>query len=590
MNRQPLLICFLSVICGIFTQEVFAFPHRLAPVFLGVGLVLVCLLLIRNFFVQKLRGVILSFFFFLLGISVHDFHQQAPDIPSFSGKETSVFRLEKKLNSTTKNRRYVVVLTKGKNEFASVLSVPKEYPELDFEHVYRGKLWISRPKAPDNDFQFNYARYLARQKIYCQSYLSEPYEIATPQSPGIVQRIKQNRFALLEKITASHLSDPVKNFLKGIILADRTEMDEVTVQDFNRSGLVHFLAISGTHVVVIYLMIMVVLQFVIPVRFRKAGVILSLLMIWGFAMYIGFGSSVVRSCIMISVYHGYVLLQRKADLLHSLALAGLMILFIDSQQLFDIGFQLSFLAVFGIFWLNGPLLAFLPAVKSRLLQFLFQTTTVSLSAQLITLPLVLFYFHQFSWMSVPANIVIVPFSEVIIIFSFIMTIFYGVGLDLNILSILYDAVTKLLLSMIHSFAEADFAFCNMIPMSLAEVVCALGAVFTLRLVLIRFNGRSLFIFAGLLFCFMVLRSALSLLADNRSEIVKAGYFRDTVVIVKRGAVVDFYMHQKSDTAKIRRSIVEPYLSSRRVSVYRKNAIQESEVFISGTHYRLSGGK
>lgn len=590
MNRQPLLICFLSLVAGILTQEQCVVSERLVVTFFGIGLLLPGVLLLRNYYVQKLRGVAVVIFFFLLGISAHSFHRQMPDIHVAEGAQTEVFRLEKKLNTTAKNHRYVIGLIRQDGEVASVLSVPKELPELDFKHVYRGKLWVNRLKPPDNDFQFNYAGYLARQHIYLQSFLSGPYEIATPHQPNWAQQIRQNRFVLIEKISASSLSEPVKNFLKGIILNDRTEMDEGMVQDFNRSGLVHFLAISGTHVVVIYLMIMVVLRQLLPVRFRTAAVVLSVVMIWGFALYIGFGSSVVRSCIMISVYYGYVLLQRKTDLLHSLALAGLLILLVDSQQFFDIGFQLSFLAVFGIFWLNDPLLSLLPEFKNRFVRFLIQTTTISIAAQLITLPLVLFYFHQYSWMSVPANIIIVPFSEVIIIFSFIMTVLYGINADFALLTMLYDVVTKGLLFLIHSFAEADFAFFKSIPMNLAEVALVLGAVVMLRWVLVRFGGKTLFLFVGFLFCFGILRLGLNMQAANRNEIVSASYFKDRVVIVKKGAVAHFFIHENSDAEKIRRSIIEAYLSSRRISAYTENIVSGSEVLIQGKYYRLDGNR
>ena len=160
-----------------------------------------------------------------------------------------------------------------------------------------------------------------------------------------------------------------------------------------------------------------------PLRLRNIAVIISLLLIWCFAVFIDYGSSVVRSCLMLTFYYIMVLLQRKPDLLHSMALAGLVILMLDTQLLFDIGFQLSFLAVFGIYWLNRPILNCLPKARNNIHDFFLQVVSVTLSAQLITLPLILYYFHQFSFVSVIANLVIVPLSEIIILLSLLMVLY-----------------------------------------------------------------------------------------------------------------------------------------------------------------------
>ena len=123
---------------------------------------------------------------------------------------------------------------------------------------------------------------------------------------------------------------------------------------------------------------------------------------------------------MISAYYGFVLLQRKPDLLHAMAIAGFAILMVDTQQLFDVGFQLSFLAVLGIYWLNEPILRYLRKPRSKVQNFLVNMVSIGFAAQLATLPLVVYYFHQYSFLSIIANLVILPFSEIIIIFSLLM--------------------------------------------------------------------------------------------------------------------------------------------------------------------------
>ncbi len=185
----------------------------------------------------------------------------------------------------------------------------------------------------------------------------------------MADKVKQIRLDFLQRIDSSMLSTESRDFLKGIILADRTDMDAGISADFTKTGLVHFLAISGTHMIIIFWLIMFFLKRCFPLRLRNVAVIISLLLIWCFAVFIDYGSSVVRSCLMLTFYYIMVLLQRKPDLLHSMALAGLIILMLDTQQLFDIGFQLSFLAVFGIYWLNRPILNCLPKARNNIHDF-----------------------------------------------------------------------------------------------------------------------------------------------------------------------------------------------------------------------------
>jgi len=567
LEKQPFLIYFISIILGIFFQEYFALSEKWVLYILGFSFLTAIFFLSKNFFIQKIRIVFLSFVFFSAGIFLHFYNSKKPSLPEFNKNEKLIFTIDKKLNSTVKNRRYIAKLFTEKGNFRSVLSVPKNISEFRFDRAYRADLWISIPEKPDNDFQFDYQKYLARQHIYFQAYLPGSYEIAERKQLDFLERIKQNRFLLLQKIENSGISLQSKNFLKGIILADRSEMDEITVQDFNRSGLTHFLAISGTHIAIIYWMIMYGLQFLIPVKFRKFSILISLILIWMFAFYIGFGSSVMRSCIMITLYYTYVLLQRKPDLLHSLSFAGILILFSDSQQLYDIGFQLSFLAVFGIFWLNHPILNLFRQPKNKLEKIAFNTVSISFAAQLATLPLVLFYFHQFSWMAVPANLVIIPFSEIIIIFSFLMTVFFGFGIDFTFINIVFDAIVRFLLWIIHWFADQDHAFKKMIPMNIFEVILCFAIVYSLRFVIINFKIKNIAISSVLIFSFFIIRNVLDNIGKYGNEIMETHYFKNTVFINKKGEKAVFYISGKSDSSKIIKNIIEPYLTSRRIKNY-----------------------
>lgn len=530
----------------------------------GSCLFIFLLYFLHSYFLHKAKAILLGLMFFGAGITLHFFNTFSFSSPPISQNGTIFFKISKKLNSTEKNKKYEAVIHIGKENFNAVLYIPKEHRELDFGHYYKADAYLSKPRFPKYDFQFDYAGYLKRKNIEYQCYLSKGISSAKRTDLSLNERIQQRRLEILQKIGNVEMSPKTREFLKGIILADRTEMDSETVEDFNRSGMVHLLAISGTHIVVIFGMFYFLLTRFSPLRLRKYAVIFSIAFIWLFAAFIGFGNSVMRSCIMLTVYFIYVLLQRKPDLLHSLSLSAMIILVSDTQQLFDVGFQLSFLAVLGIFWLNQPLLKYFPRQNGYLKKIIYNTITISLSAQLATLPLVLYYFHQFSLVSVPANIVIVPFSEILIVFSFLMTVLIGLQIDFTWINSVYDGSIQILLSLIHWFSENEMLFFSNIAMNIAEVVSLSVIVYVLRPLFLNINFKNLIRVGVAVLAFFIIRTGSNIIENQKEEILLHDFNKTKVLSVKKGNKACFWMTKNSDKKKIFRFTAGPYCSSRRI--------------------------
>lgn len=564
LNRQPLFILVICFITGIFFQDLFSFDLKIIHAVVGVSFALIILTFFNTYFISKCKPVFLAVSFIGIGIGLHFLNSIREQNFKVGKNETVVFKISKKLNSTEKNKKYEAVVSLDHHVFNAVVLIPKNSEELDFKHYYKAPSYISEPQSPEHDFQFHYSKYLHRKNINYQCYINGEISSAPRNDLSLNENVLQKRLEVLQNINRSKLSAKTQEFLKGIILADRTEIDSGTLQDFNRSGLVHFLAISGTHIVVIFGLLYYFLVRIIPLKFRKSAVVISLGCIWLFALCIGFGNSVVRSCIMLSVYFGYILLQRKPDLLHSMALSAFIILIIDTQQVFDVGFQLSFLAVLGIFWLNQPILSYLPKQDNYFKKLIYNTVSVSVSAQLATLPLVLYYFHQFSFISIIANFFIVPFSEVIIVFSFIMTGLFALGLDFSWMIIVYDEIVKILLHVIHWFADFDQFFFEHIPMNLAEVSMLFLVLYFLRCMMVKnnFKNRSHLLMTIIGFC--IVRISFTVLENQQSEILTHQYRNHKIVSVKKGGKACFWIESKEDQEMIKKYIIDPYQSSRRV--------------------------
>lgn len=567
MNKQPLLICAISFGLGIFFQDKFDFPFWGTAATLVLGIVgFLAGFFIRNFFFDRLKSAFLVFLFFSIGIFLHFLNSNSAQNFDFEKNKTTkiVFQLSKKLNSNERNKRYEVEILNFEKPFSAVISIPKEQKEPDFLHFYSAEAYLNPTQKPQYDFQFDYQKYLARQNIHYQGFIPNEISFKKKESVSFADKIKQKRLDLLFRIDNSSLQPQNKAILKGIILADRTEIDQEIINHFSKTGLIHILAISGSHMAIIFLMILFVLNPIFSVKYRNIPIYISLAAIWGFAIFIDYGNSVVRSCIMITVYYIMIFLQRKPNLLHSLALAGMMILSIDTQQLFDVGFQLSFLAVFGIFWLYKSITNHYKPLKNRAIRFVLNTFSLSLAAQLTTLPLILFYFHQFSIMSVFINVVSIMVSQGFIIFSFIVSILFGIEFTPNWLLEIYDWCAGFFLNMVAFFSKTDFSFVENVSIEIPELIILFVLVYLLRSVFEKPNVKTFTHFSFFILLFIFTRILTNFYFWKKEEILLHSFFKQNIVSVKQGDKAVFIMSDEADTEKINNFIIKSYITSRRV--------------------------
>ena len=590
MNKQPLLICAISFGLGIFFQDKFDFPFWGAAATLVLGIVgFLAGSFIRNFFFDRLKSAFLVFLFFSIGIFLHFLNSNSAQKFDFEKNKTTeiIFQLSKKLNSNERNKRYEIEILNFEKPFSAVISIPKEQKELDFLHFYSAEAYLNPTQKPQYDFQFDYQKYLARQNIHYQGFIPNEISFKKKESVSFADKIKQKRLDLLFRIDNSSLQPQNKAILKGIILADRTEIDQEIINHFSKTGLIHILAISGSHMAIIFLMILFVLNPIFSVKYRNIPIYISLAAIWGFAIFIDYGNSVVRSCIMITVYYIMIFLQRKPNLLHSLALAGMMILSIDTQQLFDVGFQLSFLAVFGIFWLYKPITNNYKPLKNRAIRFVLNTFSLSLAAQLTTLPLILFYFHQFSIMSVFINVVSIMVSQGFIIFSFIVSILFGIEFTPEWLLEIYDWCASFFLNMVAFFSKTDFSFVENVSIEIPELIILFVLVYLLRSVFEKPNVKTFTRFSFFILLFIFTRILTNFYFWKKEEILLHSFFKQNIISIKQRDKAVFIISNEADMKKINIFVIKSYITSRRIkNIEIKKVKPMTKLKINQTTYEI----
>ena len=225
------------------------------------------------------------------------------------------------------------------------------------------------------------------------------------------------RHRLLQHYRQWGIGDEAYGILAAMTLGEKSQVDVQLKETYSQVGASHILALSGLHLMIIY---GVISLFVGWRRIRMVSQVLIVLAIWGFAFLVGLAPSVMRAAFMISVYALLSVGHRERMSVNTLAFTAIVMLAIRPLAIYDMGFQLSFAAVLAILLFDPLFERLLPAdvlQRHRWLRVLWGLTTVSLSAQIGTAPLVAYYFERFSTYFLLANYVVIPLATLILYFA-----------------------------------------------------------------------------------------------------------------------------------------------------------------------------
>ncbi|MCK9408140.1 MAG: DNA internalization-related competence protein ComEC/Rec2 [Bacteriovoracaceae bacterium] len=298
-----------------------------------------------------------------------------------------------------KNETPVKILYGSEITFASILQVPS---------------------AERNPGEFSYKEYLALNNI-CATVSVRGYANVSILEERITNPLFEyiifpSKAFVITTIRTVMRGDEA-NFLIGLLLGDRTEISDEIKTAFMNTGTIHVLAVSGSHVVLVAEIIVVVVGLL---RFsRKPKIILVMMMLIYYMYLTGATPSVVRATIMMLVMYLGKLFEERTDVYNVLGVSAIVILLFEPKQLFDVGFQLSFSAVFSIVYFYPKLNELIPKIPEPLEEFkimntVWQLFAVSLAAQIGTLPFTAFYFGKVSIVSLFANLVVVPLVGVVV--------------------------------------------------------------------------------------------------------------------------------------------------------------------------------
>ena len=233
-----------------------------------------------------------------------------------------------------------------------------------------------------------------------------------------IQRLRlralQWRSTLVQRIISPDDDSDAQAVLAAMVLGDKSELSKELRTTYSATGASHILALSGLHLGIIYLLLT---QLTLGRRRLWLTQVPVVLGIWAFALITGLSTSVVRAAMMISLYAVFSLGGRRQSPLGVLSFTAIIMLLFNSDSLYDIGFQLSFMAMLGIL-IFVPLFERMVSIRwlmeHRVVKWLMAMMTMSVAAQLTTAPLVAYHFGRFSTYFLLTNLLAIPIATLIL--------------------------------------------------------------------------------------------------------------------------------------------------------------------------------
>lgn len=390
----------------------------------------------KNSFKDFHYGIWLNLLFLLLGSITFTWHTTKERLQHFSFQESRALavQISQKTTTTANGWKAEALVLYGIDSLGSPQTVKGKlmlYGQTDSLQPipqYGDQLLIKSSfheiSSPKNPGSFNYKIFLRRKGIFHSSYLRKNQFKNLHNNHGNPILLKVYAFQnFVHQVLKQNLSKPGEIGIAEALLYgyDKDIEDDVT-DAYSKTGTLHVLAVSGMHVGLIFMILSWIFK---PLEKLKKGKrlipILQIVGIWIYAVICGLSPSILRACVMFSFVIMGKQIKRSSNPFNSLSASAFLLLVIDSNLLYNVGFQLSYAAVGGILGFY-PYLYHMLNFSNKLLDEIWKILAVSLAAQTLTMPISIYYFHQLPNYFLLANLLIIPLTTIIIYAGIILLI------------------------------------------------------------------------------------------------------------------------------------------------------------------------
>ena len=273
----------------------------------------------------------------------------------------------------------------------------------------------------------------------------------------------------------TRLSADASGLAAALSLGDKGGLNQEIRENFSNAGAMHVLAVSGLHVGILLGIVQWIFFQVKFLRRKNVYVLCAIVILWFFALLTGLAPSVFRATVMFSVLGFGQLLGKRFFSLNALLVSALFLLMLDAKMLFDIGFQLSYLALLGITFFFQPI-SNLWIIKNKWLNKLWEGTALGLAAQIGTIPVSLYYFHQFPNYFILTNLGLILVSGIALGSVLLFFVISKIPILSDILVQVMEVIFTSMKWFVKGIDQLPFSVARGFSLSLWEMLLAYGAI------------------------------------------------------------------------------------------------------------------
>lgn len=423
-----------------------------------------------------------------LKVWVNNEPQQNGNIVRFKTKVVSGYQKNKQISLSGQMLLTVKLdsLKPIQLKYGDEMMIPVSYTEVE---------------PPYNPAEFDFKAWLGSQNIYHQAFIDQNHIVSTKNNVGnpIIKMALNIREKQVAKYRILIKSDEAFSVASTLILGYRADLSKETLSAYSKTGTIHALSVSGAHVAIIYVVLDFMFFFLNKNRaLRIVKLLLVCALIWGYALLSGLSPSVVRSAIMISILITAKVLSKKTNSYNILAFSAFCQLIYNPFLIWDVGFQLSYLAVFGLIYLQPKIYNIFYA-EHNWIDKLWSFTSMSLAAQIVTFPLSIYYFHQFPLYFLLANLFIaVPLM--LMMYLGIMVLIPSFGF----LAPVFEWIINFTNAALNWISNLPYASFSSIWINLPEFILLSLSLGLFIYTLTKFNKQLLFTSLFLFVCYQLL--------------------------------------------------------------------------------------
>ena len=373
---------------------------------------------------------------------------------------------------------------------------------------------------------------------------------------------------------------------EALLIGYTQDLDKDLVQAYSNTGVVHIIAISGMHLALIYVMLVWLFARIPLVKRSKIlQVVLILACLWLFSLLTGAAASVLRSAVMftfICIGKNFV---RQSSVYNSLAASAFVLLCYDPYFLWDVGFQLSYLALAGIIAFQKPLYG-LFFIKNKWIDKVWQLAAVSLAAQVLTFPVCIYYFHQFPTLFLLANIIVVPLSGIILYAEIFLLALAWIPFVGNWLGRITAWMVWLMNAVITRINQISFSVWDKIPATLFSTTLLYVLVIAVSVWLLNKQKRALQTAMICMFLFTMLHTYYKWQTATQQKLIIYNVPKYQAIDLVNGSYYQFV----GDSLLLKDAVLQNFhLKPARVALQLDNRLDSiNTIFHQGLFYMFSG--